>query len=100
VQSKKILRNLFLVDVMGILHAAGTRIKWNKTEERMKAIGFTKEEINRFREKPTDMFIRFLDEGKEVPLILEGPNLSIDVKLKTLSLYAPLFCEGRKNPKG
>lgn len=70
----------------------GARIKidWKKTEERMKAVGFTDEEDKKLKENIVEMFIRYLDEGKEVPIILRGPHTSIDIKSKIVP-YEHLF---------
>jgi len=75
---------------MGVLEIARMKIDWSKTEERMKIFGFTDEDIKKFREKPVEMSIRFLDEGREVPIILRGPHSSIDMKFKTRS-YRPII---------
>lgn len=75
---------------MGILEVARIRIDWEKTGERIRAFGFTDEDIKRFREKPIEMSIRFLCDGREVPIILRGPHTSIDMKSKTVP-YKPLF---------
>ena len=75
---------------MGVLEMARIKIDWEKTEERMKAVGFRDEEIKKLKENVVEMFIRYLDEGKEVPIILRGSHTLIDIKSKTLSCK-PLF---------
>lgn len=75
---------------MGVLEIARMKIDWEKTEERMKAVGFTDEEIKKLKENMVEMFIRYLDEGKEVPIILKGSHTLVGSKSKTLP-YKPLF---------
>ena len=68
---------------------ARIKIDWKKTEERMKAVGFTDEEVKKLKENLLEMFIRYLDEGREVPIILRG-HTSIDIKSKIVP-YEHLF---------
>ena len=76
--------------LFAILEIARTRINWEETERRMKEAGFTDEEIKKFREKPVEEAIKFLDKGRLVPITLKGPHSSVDLKFETKP-YKPFF---------
>lgn len=76
--------------LFAILEMTRTRMDWKKTEKRMKEAGFTDEEMKRFKEKPIEVAIRFLDEGRTIPVTLRGPHTSSEMEIKT-EPYKPLF---------
>ena len=67
---------------------ARIKIDGKKTEEMMKAVEFTDEEVKKLKKNLVEMFIRYLDEGKGVPIILRGPHTSIDIKFKNSAIRA------------